>query len=354
MGQTLRLVAAAIGMVPSRAWSAPPDMSLHAPSPPERRPARPLARLAARVLLAAFCAASAARAAEPDYSGWKDLLQRHLKVLHEKGKPWDSRFDYEQLFIDEDIWHKHRADGLATLHTQLIAVTPSDLSPAERTAWAINAYNFLVIERMTLHLLVPGRKFMRHDSPRQVHTDEGSFFAAVVTNVEGRAYSLAGFERRFVYGDTSADPTADGMMAREKPGDPRLMFALCKAALCSGPLLPWVYRADSLDAQLDRATRLALSLPQYVRADAATGELAATNRFFEERSDFGGAQLPDVVPFLRRRGAPGTRQLIAARKLTRVSRYFEPDWKLNQYDHPAPKLPTDTGAAPATPSRRPR
>ena len=286
-----------------------------------------------------------ARAAEPDYSGWHDFLHKYLIVLHVKGKPWDSRFDYEQLFVDEGIWTKHRSDVLSALHTQLLSVDPSGMTPAERTAWAINAYNFLVIERMTLYLLVPGRKFMRFDSPKQVNRDDGSFFAANVANVQGTNYSLTGFERRFVYGDTTTDPADNGLLPRSTPGDPRLAFAVCKASLCTGPLQPTVYQADSLEKQLDHATRTALALPAYVRADAKTGELAATNRFFEERCDYGGNELPGVLPFLKKYGTLATRQLITARKLPRVSRYFEPDWKLNQYDRPKPKLP---GAAETT------
>src|SRR5262245_22760558 len=300
--------------------------------------------LAQAVLAGLLLVGPAARAEEPEYSGLTDLLQRYLKVLHEKGKPWDTRFDYEQLYIDEGIWTKHRADGLAALHTQLLAVAPSEMTPTERTAWAINTYNLLVIERMTVYLLVPGRKFLRYSSPRELNRDDGPFFAAPVANVEGRSYSLTGFERRFVYGDTAAAPDDNGTVARDKAGDPRLAFALCKASMCTGPLLPWVYHADSLEAQLNRAARTALALPAYVIADPKTGELAATNRFFEERCDFGGNELSGVIPFLRKYGTATTKQLIATHKLAHVSRYFEPNWKLNQYDHPKPKLPSEDGA----------
>ncbi len=218
------------------------------------------------------------------------------------------------------------------------------MTPRERTAWAINAYNLLVIERMTVHLLVPLRQLMRYDSPKEVNTDEGTFFGAPVANVEGRAYSLAGFERRFIYGDTTADPLSNGGFAREIPGDPRLMCALCKGALCTGPLVPWVYRADSLEVQLDRAARLALALPTYLRPDPAAGTLAASNRFFDERADFGGPQLPGLVPFILRHGPAAARRLIRARKLERPTIFFEPNWKLNQFDHPKPKSPGEAGA----------
>jgi len=283
-------------------------------------------------------------AAEPDYSGWQALLQKYLHVVQAKGQPWDSRFDYEQLYVDEKIWTLHRSDLLATLHGQLLSVSPADMTPRERTAWAINAYNFLVIERLTLHLLVPRRQFTRYDSPKQVNDEDGTFFGAPVASIGGQSYTLTGFERRFAYGDTAADPMADGTTPRERPGDPRLMCALAKAGLCSGPLLPWIYRADSLEAQLDRAARLALALPAYLRADPAAGSLAASNRFFDERADFGGPQTPGLVAFVSKHGPASARRVIQTKKLLRPTLFFEPDWKLNQLDRPKPKLPGAAGA----------
>jgi len=285
-----------------------------------------------------------ARAAEPDYTDWGALLQRYTRVLAPKSGPGDTRFDYEQLYVDEKIWTLHRSETLDHIHTQLLSVSPADMTPAERTAWAINAYNFLAIERMTLHLLVPGRKFMRYDSPKQVNTDDGGFFAAPVATVAGQPYSLTGFERRFVYGDTSADPQADGLTPREHAGDPRLLFALCRAALCTGPLQPRPFRADSLERQLDHAARVGLALPTWLRPDRAAGQLAASNRFFEERADFGGVDLPRLVPFIVAHGPLAARLVIREKHLKKPTIFFEPNWKLNQLDRPKQKPP---GAADA-------
>jgi hypothetical protein len=317
-------------------------MRLPATRPLRSRPARgfAFALLALAALVPAVLPAAPARAAEPDYSGYQALLQQYIHVLGKKGEPWDSRFDYEQLFIDEKIWQTKRAERLATLHTQLLSVSPATMTPRERTAWALNAYNFLVIEHMTLNLLVPGHRFQRYDSPRQVKGDEGTFFAAPLTQVDGVQHSLTGFELRFVYGDTATNASADGTVPREKGGDPRLQFGLCKAAMCSGLITPWVFRADSLDAQLDRVTRLALALPRWIRLDEATGSFMASNRFFDERADFGGAQMPGLMPMLQKYGPSKLQKTIKKQKLTRPSMFFEPDWKLNQFDHPAPKLPS--------------
>ena len=300
---------------------------------------RALALFALAVLAVAETPAPA-RAAEPDYSGYQALLTRYVQVLpRKKGEPWDARFDYEQLFIDEKIWQGGRAERLTNIQTQLLAVTPGAMSARERTAWALNAYNFLAIEQMTRHLLVPGRRYQRYDSPRQVRSEGGSFFAAPIALVNGVSYSLTGFERRFVYGDTASLALADGTHPREVGGDPRLQFALTKAALCGGLVMPWVFRADSLEAQLDRAVRFALATPRWIRVDAATASFTASNRFFEERADLGGPEMPGLMPLLTKYGPPKLQQLIKSKKVTKPAMFFEPDWKLNQFEHPSPPLP---------------
>jgi hypothetical protein len=316
----------------------------HPAAPPARL--HPLASvapaIAALLCVAAALAPPGARAAEPDYSGYQALLRQYVHLIGAKGEPMDSRFDYEQLYIDEGYHRTRRAERLETIHTQLVAVRPSEMSERERVAWAINVHNFLAIQRMTVNLLVPRRGTMRHDSPKHVRADDGAFFAAQVAVIEGRPYSLGGIERRFAYGDTTADPLADGLASRLLPGDPRLQFALCKAALASGLILPWVYRADSLDAQLDRATRLSLALPRWILLDEATGSFRASNRFFDERVDHGGVDMPGLVPFLARHGPPALKKAIRKGRQTKPSMYFEPNWKLNQYDHPREALPGET------------
>jgi hypothetical protein len=296
--------------------------------------------LALPLLLAGVLVAPAvAHAAEPDYSGYQALLRQYVRMLGGRGQPLDTRFDYEQLFIDEQFHIRRRAERLETLATQLTAVAPSAMGERERLAWAINVHNLLAIKRMIENLLVPRRGTMRHDSPRQVHSEDGSFFEAPVARLEGRTHSLGGIERRYAYGDTAADALSDGLKSREVPSDPRIQFALCKAALASGLILPWPYRADSLDAQLDRATRLALALPRWIALDEKSGTFTASNRFFEERADFGGPHLPGLVPFLERFGPPALRKSIRRNELTKPSMFFEPNWKLNQFDHPAPAVP---------------
>ena len=131
---------------------------------------------------------------------------------------------------------------------------------------------------------------------------------------------------------------------REKPGDPRLAFAVCKGIVGAGPLLPWPYVADSLDRQLDRAARLALARPVMVRADAKRGVLEVSNWFFDYRPDFGGGATPGAVPFLLKYGPRSVKPVVAKYKLDRPTRMFAVDWKLNVVPRPTQQVPTGAGA----------
>ncbi|HEV2106378.1 MAG TPA: DUF547 domain-containing protein [Candidatus Eisenbacteria bacterium] len=297
--------------------------------------------LLAALLVAAPAAALPAREQAPD--PWRDLLQRYCVILHPRGQPFDTRFDYVQLYVDEGIWRKHRSDRLDAVRAELLDVQPSTMAPRERLAWALNTYNFLVVERATLHLLVPGRMFMRYSSVKEMSTSEGTFFEAPVATIEGQPYSLAGFVRRFVFGDTAASPRATSFEPRLRPADPRLGWAIAPGALGTPPLLPWPYTADSLDRQLDRAVRIALELPRYVRADVKKGELEATNWFFDQRADY-GYELADVVRFLGRYGTSDTRKVIRKWKLLRPTLMFEVNWKLNVFERPGNPAPPGAAA----------
>ena len=302
--------------------------------PIQRRLARHPALLAVfsiAVLLA--CAAAPARAQAPDYSGWQSLLDRYIVRLEGKNQPSDSRFDYEQLYVDENIWTKKRSARLESVHAHLFAVSPSALDERARLAWAINAYNFLVIERATMLLLVPLRKFQRYDAVTQMSSSDGSFFEAQVAQVEGRSYSMAEFERRFVYGDST--PMVE---PRRLARDPRRMFALCRGSLGGPPLAVRAFRPESLEVQLDQATRRALAISRMAAIDPESKKLLVSDYLGERLVDFGGTP-QGVVPFLSKYGPSALRSAIKREKLADVARFMPIDPMLNQFLRPKPPPP---------------
>lgn len=288
-------------------------------------------------LACAFAAAPAlAQGARPDLSGWQALLDQYIVYVGDgKKEPRDTRFDYEQLYVDEGIWSKKASERLERVHAQLLAVPPSSMDERTRLAWALNAYNFLVVERATLHLLVPLRRFQRYETVEQMNTFDGSFFDGPFLELDGKRWSLNSFERWFVYGDST--PSHE---PRARAGDPRLMFALCRASL-GGPSLPArAFKPESLEVQLDRCTRAALAKPAIARWDERANTLLLSNYLASHRIDFGGLTTA-MVPFVEQFGPGPLRSQIRKAKLDDVRRFTPVDPTLNQFLRPKPQAPVD-------------
>ena len=267
-------------------------------------------------LVVGLLAAAPALAAEPDYSSYARLLADHLTA----GKVPDSDstanptlgpagFDYQPL---------RGPAGRAELHAILLqlAVSPSRMSAAERTAWAINSYNFLVIGEVV-------RRLEQRPSGLASVRDVKDFFDAPVVEVEHVKYSLDAFERHFLFADF--DRTSDHPPARL---DPRVHFAIVCAARACPPLAARPYRAATLDRDLDEITRRALGSPSHVREDEATGRFAISSIFDWYEKDFGGRK--GVIAFLQRYGPIRLRQAIARRGSEALSGFIAWDWRLNQ------------------------
>lgn len=278
--------------------------------------------------LALLPAVAHAEQPRPNFTGFQTLLSRYCLALPGKATMQDTRFDYEQLYVDENIWTLHRSDRLAAIRSQLFATPPSSFSAKDRLAWAINAHNFLVIEYATLHLLVPGRQFLRQRSVDEITFEGTPFFAIPVVECEGRTWSIEEFARHYVYGDST--PLLE---SRSRGGDPRLSFALCPGYVGGPPLALRVFTGDSLEIQLDQAARRALSLPRFLAVDKTVGTVVASEHFNTNRADFGGNP-NNAIPFLERYGSPDVKSVVKKFKLTAISRYRTVDVGMNQFERP--------------------
>lgn len=298
-------------------------------------------------LLVLLPASARAQHAIPDFGDYQSLLARYVVPVAEKGAPFDTRVDYEQLYVDEKIWTLKRSERLEQIHAQLLAARPSAMKPAERLAWALNTYNFLIIEHVTLNLIMPKRNnhpfsFIRYSNVDQIRPGVLDFFDTEVANVEGRAYGLNAFQRRFVFGDT-----ASGNGPRAPLADPRLRFATNPGRIGSPPLLPFAFHPDSLDRQLDRVTRTALALPRFVTVRANPPLLLVSDWLASDLGDFGGTQ-QGMLAFVRKYGPRSLGEAMKKANLTVVSRYIQADPKLNQKAHPKVVMPTPADSAKAS------
>lgn len=297
-------------------------------------------------LLVLLPASARAQHASPDFRDYQALLAKYVIPVAEKGEPFDTRFDYEQLYVDEKIWTLKRSERLERIHAQLLAASPAAMKPAERLAWALNTYNFLVIEQVTVNLIMPKRKnhpfsFIRYSNVDQIRPGVLDFFDTEVANVEGRAYGLKGFQRRFVFGDTTS-----GTGPRAPLGDPRLRFATNPGRIGSPPLLPFAFDPDSLDHQLDRVTRTALALPRFVTVQANPPLLLVSDWLSSDLGDFGGTT-QGMLAWVRKYGPRSLGETMKRANLGTVSRYMQADPKLNQKAHPKVVMPApaDSGKA---------
>jgi hypothetical protein len=158
-------------------------------------------------------------------------------------------------------------------------------------------------------------------------TPEGRFFLAKRFEIEGHTYSLDEFERHFLFADY--DPLKGG----DPPPnlDPRVHFAVVCGALGCPPLLPRAYRADSLEIQLEFATKNALALPRHLSFTEKTGRLQGSAIFQWYTRDFGG--LDKAFEFAMKYAPAKLRAEVKQRKVTGFAGMIPWDWNLNQTAH---------------------
>jgi len=244
--------------------------------------------------------------------GYAELLHERLAGMSIDLQPAVTAFDYVGLHRQPDS-----AVGLRAVRAQLLSAKPSRMTPAERTAWAINVYNFLVIERVMQH-------FAANGAPPASVRDIPGFFSDPAVEVEGRHYSLDSFERHFLFANVERDddvPPPAGI-------DPRIHFAIVCAARGCPPLRETPYRGATLDADLDAAVRNALLNPAHLRAEPRTLTWAISSIFHWYEKDFGGRA--GVLAFLKRYAPEDVAGQIQDRGQKALNGFVTWDWRLNQ------------------------
>ncbi len=241
------------------------------------------------------------------------MLERFTVVDPLPAGGYVSRFDYGRFAAQGD-----QADVRSYLDDAFEHVRPDTLSAAERTAWAVNAYNFFVIDAVMEHLVgangdtlasiadIGAKRFAVFDRPR--------------IRVAGVDYGLDAFEKHFVFGDPDRE-------RRKIPAglDPRLHFALVCAARGCPALRPGPYTADSLDAELDTAVRNALGNPDRMWLRADTLHVSKIFDWYRPDFDPGGPR-----DFIYRYAPEPVRRALEAGRVRVIAPDVPWDWRLNR------------------------
>jgi hypothetical protein len=265
----------------------------------------------------------------PELGAYQALLDSFVTIGSKPGEPLETCFDYWELNHRDDM-----AERLARVRLSLLAVPPSRMSPRSRLAWAINTYNFLVIDLATQNLFQRKTKSYFEGKPawmrplrrsvQEMRPSDEPFFEVTTVTVEGVDYSLNAFEKHFVFYDYDRSTKA----TPPRTLDPRVHFALVCGAKGCPPLQPRAYVPDSLDRQLEAVTRGALENPHHLKFDPETGSLAVSTIFDWYQADFGGPA--GAFAFIKRYAPPAVRAEILRRKLRFVNAYIPWDWAINQ------------------------
>lgn len=247
--------------------------------------------------------------------GYDRLLRDFVVVVPAPDGAVATRFDYKRLLASPD-----QADRREDLRSRFLSAHPDGMDPSTRTAWAINAYNFLVIDAVATHYQEPDRE------PIHSIADIGSTSFAIFDDpwfqINGTPYSLNSFEKHFLFHDVDRE-------AKKIPKDldPRIHFALVCAAKGCPPLWLTPFQPETLDADLTTVTENALKLPSQLKDEGRIVHLSKIFEWYE--ADF--AAYGGVAGFLERFAPPDVqKELAGAGSRVKLATDIEWDWTLNQ------------------------
>lgn len=242
------------------------------------------------------------------FEPFDQLLQRFVVEIDLPGNGLVSSFDYRAALADEATAH-----WIARQRALLAEFDPNQLDSRElAVAFWTNAYNFFMIA----HIVDQARSDELVDSVR----DFGHLFNPYRVfkrkrfEIGGRDYSLSEIELDVLLGK---DFQARGWK------DARVHFAVNCASIGCPPLRDRVFRADTLDQQLDDNTRRALATSLHLRVDGST--LFLTELFDWYEADF-AEQSGSVQGFVLDHVDPATAERVRA---TEDRRFIDYDWDLN-------------------------
>jgi hypothetical protein len=256
---------------------------------------------------------------QPSFALYQSLLTQYVTIEAPPDSGLQTAFNYEYWF-DE----KGRDDRARKIREEFLAVSPATMDRTTRLAWAINFYNYLVIETATSHLLIPLKYRTRYKSVRDMRINDLPFFTAELVKVDSVDYSLDAFEKHFVWEDFDRKPDSKSPDSL----DERIHFAVVCGAKSCPSLQPRAFKPESLDRQLDKASRDFLRGSRGIAWDAKGQVLRLSSIFYWYHEDFGGR---DHLLEWAAKYAPKSKQslITSAQRAQRVAA-MDYDWLLNQ------------------------
>jgi len=205
------------------------------------------------------------------------FLKTHVK---------DGRVDYEAI--------KENPAALNALVEMAKGISVSKDDAAEYQAFWINGYNLLVIKSIV------------ENYPLKSPLDVGGFFDKTKCNIGGENITLNDIENK--------------LLRENFPAEPRFHFVLVCGGLGCPPIIDQVYLPDTLDAQLERQTKLSLNDPNFIQVNKNKAKISQIFEWYKGDFIQNGQSLVDFINTYRTEKLPED---------TKTS-YYKYDWTLNE------------------------
>ncbi|CAM4189033.1 DUF547 domain-containing protein [Zobellia nedashkovskayae] len=164
----------------------------------------------------------------------------------------------------------------------------------EYQAFWINSYNLLVIKGVV------------ENYPLKSPLDVGGFFDKEKYEIGGKNTTLNDIENK--------------LLRAKFPSEARFHFVLVCGGLGCPPIISKAYKPETLDAQLEKQTKLALNNPQFIQLNKNKVKISQIFEWYKSDFTQNGQSLVDFINKYKTEQLPGG---------TKVS-YYPYDWTLNE------------------------
>ncbi|MDO6808527.1 DUF547 domain-containing protein [Zobellia galactanivorans] len=189
---------------------------------------------------------------------------------------------------------KENPSDLNELLEEAQHISVSKANANEYQAFYINGYNLLVIKGVV------------DNYPLRSPLDVGGFF-------DGKKYEIGGKK-------TTLNDIENKLLRAKFPEEARFHFVLVCGGLGCPPIIAEAYLPATLDAQLDRQTRLALNDPQFIQLNKNKVKVSQIFEWYKGDFKQNGQGLIDFINKYKAEPLP---------EKTKVS-YYPYDWTLNE------------------------
>ncbi|MGB7396037.1 MAG: DUF547 domain-containing protein [Pricia sp.] len=198
----------------------------------------------------------------------------------------DGRVDYKSIKAD--------SGSLDALIEMAKGIEVSKENTAEYQAFWINGYNLHVINAVV------------DNYPLKSPLDVAGFFDKTERKIGGKSITLNDIENKLLRGNF--------------PSEPRFHFVLVCAGLGCPPIIDQAYMPSTLDAQLEKHTKLALNDPDFIRVEKYKAKVSQIFEWYKKDFTQNGQDLVEFLNTYRDEKLP---------EKTKVS-YYPYDWTLNE------------------------